>query len=53
MVLCAIGGTASIISVIDAVKAGKQIALASKEAIVSAGGIVMRLAKNTAWISFR
>jgi len=45
-VLVAIGGTSSIMPLIEAIKAGKQIALASKETLVSAGGIVMDMARN-------
>lgn len=46
IVLVAIGGTLSIIPLIAAIEAGKDIALASKEAMVSAGELVMRLAKR-------
>lgn len=47
IVVAAIGGTeASLKSLIAAVGAGKRIALASKEALVSAGDIVMKLARD-------
>ncbi len=46
LVLVAISGTSSIIPLISAIKAGKRIALASKESLVSAGEIVMRLARE-------
>ncbi|MDD5439462.1 MAG: 1-deoxy-D-xylulose-5-phosphate reductoisomerase [Candidatus Omnitrophica bacterium] len=45
-VLVAIGGTLSILPLIAAIKAGKEIALASKEALVSAGSIVVDLARK-------
>ena len=41
MVLAAIVGTAGLLPVLSAVRAGKDIALASKEVLVMAGGIVM------------
>lgn len=40
-VLCAIVGTAGLLPVLEAVKAGKRIALASKEVLVMAGELVM------------
>jgi len=46
LVLVAIGGTLSILPLIESIKAGKQIALASKETLVSAGGIVTKLARE-------
>jgi 1-deoxy-D-xylulose-5-phosphate reductoisomerase len=46
MVLCAIVGNGGLIPVIEAVKAGKDIALASKEVLVMAGEIVMGLVKK-------
>ena len=46
LVLLAITGTASLIPLVDAIKAGKRIALANKEALVSAGPIVTALAKR-------
>lgn len=46
MVLCAIVGTAGLIPVIEAIKAGKDIAIASKEILVMAGGLIMGLAKQ-------
>ena len=51
LVVLAIAGTASIIPLVEAVKHKKRIALASKEALISAGPIVMSLAeKNGACI---
>ena len=46
MVVLAIAGTASIIPLVEAVKHKKRIALANKEALVSAGPIVMREARK-------
>ncbi|MFW5802731.1 MAG: 1-deoxy-D-xylulose-5-phosphate reductoisomerase [Verrucomicrobiota bacterium] len=46
MVLCAIVGTAGIPPVLDAIRAGRTIALASKEVLVSAGEVVMAEAKR-------
>ncbi len=46
LVVMAIAGTASIIPLIEAVKHKKRIALANKEALVSAGPIVMRMARE-------
>jgi len=45
MVLCAIVGSSALIPVITAINNGKNIALASKEALVMAGDEVMRTAK--------
>lgn len=45
MVLCAISGTAGIKPVLSAIRAGKDIALASKEVLVSAGNIVTAAAR--------
>lgn len=42
MVLCAITGTAGFAPVLAAIRAGKNIALASKEILVMAGELVMR-----------
>lgn len=42
LVLCAIVGTAGLAPVLAAIRAGKDIALASKEVLVMAGGLVMR-----------
>lgn len=49
MVLCAIVGTGGLHPVMEAVRAGKEIALASKEVLVMAGEPVMKLIreKNT------
>ena len=44
--ICAIVGAASITAVIQAIQAGKTLALASKEALVVAGGIIMPLARD-------
>ncbi|MBE6373059.1 MAG: 1-deoxy-D-xylulose-5-phosphate reductoisomerase [Lentisphaerae bacterium] len=45
MILCAIVGTAGLLPVMEAVRAGKEIALASKEVMVMAGEPVMDLVK--------
>ena len=45
LVLCAIVGAASLLPVVEAIKAGKNVALASKEALVMGGEIVMQLAE--------
>ena len=45
MILCAIVGTAGLLPVMEAVRAGKEIALASKEVMVMAGEPVMNLVK--------
>lgn len=45
-VLCAIVGTAGIQPVLSAIRAGRTIALASKEVLVSAGEVVMAEAKR-------
>ncbi len=42
LVLCAIVGTGGLIPVLESVKAGKDIAIASKEVLVMAGELVMR-----------
>jgi 1-deoxy-D-xylulose-5-phosphate reductoisomerase len=47
MVLMAISTTACLIPLVEAIKSKKLIALANKEAIVSAGPIIMDLAKKT------
>ena len=47
MVLCAIVGTAGLIPVIEAIKAGKDIAIASKEILVMAGHLVMGAGQKT------
>ncbi len=41
LILCAIVGTAGLVPVLEAVKAGKDIAIASKEVLVMAGELVM------------
>ncbi|MDD4203309.1 MAG: 1-deoxy-D-xylulose-5-phosphate reductoisomerase [Candidatus Omnitrophica bacterium] len=46
IVVIAISGTTSILPLIEAIKAKKQIAVASKEAFVSAGRIVKEMAKK-------
>jgi 1-deoxy-D-xylulose-5-phosphate reductoisomerase len=46
MVLCAIVGTAGLAPVLAAIRAGKDIALASKEILVMAGEIVMAEARR-------
>ncbi|PIQ90111.1 MAG: 1-deoxy-D-xylulose-5-phosphate reductoisomerase [Candidatus Omnitrophica bacterium CG11_big_fil_rev_8_21_14_0_20_41_12] len=45
-IMFAISGSAALGPLISAIKAGKDIALANKEALVMAGPIVMRLAKK-------
>ncbi|MDO8488847.1 MAG: 1-deoxy-D-xylulose-5-phosphate reductoisomerase [Candidatus Omnitrophota bacterium] len=45
-IMFAICGSAALIPLISAIKAGKDIALANKEALVMAGPIVMRLAEK-------
>ncbi len=47
MVLCAIIGTAGINPVLAALKAGKHVALASKEVLVLAGELVMKAAAES------
>ncbi len=42
LVLCAIVGTGGLLPVLESVKAGKDIAIASKEVLVMAGELVMR-----------
>lgn len=44
LVLCAVVGTAGLLPVLAALRAGKQLALASKEVLVMAGGLVMKTA---------
>lgn len=46
MILCAIVGTAGLLPVMEAIRAGKEIALASKEVMVMAGELVMNLVKE-------
>ena len=46
LVVCAIVGSASLIPLLAAIRAGKDIALASKEALVMAGSLVMSEAKK-------
>lgn len=47
IVLCAIVGTSGILPVIAALKAGKKVALASKEVLVLAGELVMQAAAES------
>ena len=47
VVLCAIVGTAGLLPVLSAVRAGKRIALASKEILVMAGSLVMAAAARS------
>jgi len=42
LVLCAIVGTGGLVPVLEAIKAGKDIAIASKEVLVMAGELVMK-----------
>ena len=46
IVLCASSGTAALDAVLCAIEAGKTIALANKEVLVMAGGIVMDAARK-------
>ncbi len=46
LVVCAIVGSASLMPLLGAIRAGKDIALASKEALVMAGGLVMEEASR-------
>ena len=46
IVLCASSGTAALDAVLCAIEAGKTIALANKEVLVMAGGIVMEAARK-------
>ncbi|MFH1790669.1 MAG: 1-deoxy-D-xylulose-5-phosphate reductoisomerase [Candidatus Omnitrophota bacterium] len=47
IILMAIGGTQAIVPLVDAVRRGRRVALASKEALVSAGAVITRLAAKT------
>ena len=47
LVLCASSGTAALESVLAAIEAGKTIALANKEVLVMAGGLVMDAARRS------
>ncbi|MCF7791789.1 MAG: 1-deoxy-D-xylulose-5-phosphate reductoisomerase [Victivallales bacterium] len=46
IVLCAVVGTAALLPVLEALKNGKDIAIASKEILVMAGEIVMKTAEK-------
>ena len=46
MVLCSIVGTGGLIPVMEALRAGREIALASKEVLVMAGSVVMPMVKR-------
>lgn len=46
MVLSAIVGIAGLIPTLEAIKAGKHVALSNKESLVAAGSIVMKTAKD-------
>jgi 1-deoxy-D-xylulose-5-phosphate reductoisomerase len=46
VVLCAVVGTAALLPVLEAIKCGKDIAIASKEILVMAGEIVMKAAED-------
>ena len=46
MILCAIVGTAGLLPVMEAIRSGKEIALASKEVMVMAGELVMGMVKE-------
>ncbi len=45
--IIAISGTAAIIPLVEAIKKGKRIALANKEALISAGPVIMSMARKT------
>jgi len=45
-VMVAVTGSAALVPLISAIKSGKEIALANKEALVMAGVMIMRLAKE-------
>jgi len=47
MTLCAISGAAGLLPVVHAIKARKDIALATKEALVMSGEIIMDMVKKT------
>jgi 1-deoxy-D-xylulose-5-phosphate reductoisomerase len=47
LVLCASSGTAALEAVLAAIEAGKTIALANKEVLVMAGGLVLDAARRT------
>jgi 1-deoxy-D-xylulose-5-phosphate reductoisomerase len=44
--VCAIVGAAGLLPAIEAIRSGKEIALANKEVLVMAGGIVMEMARS-------
>ena len=46
LVLCGISGSPGLLPVIETLKAGKRLALATKEALVMAGSIVTKLARE-------
>ena len=46
MILCSIVGTAGLLPVMEAIRSGKEIALASKEVMVMAGELVMGMVKE-------
>ena len=46
IVLCAVVGTSALLPVLEAIRAGKDIAIASKEILVMAGELVMQEAKK-------
>ena len=53
LVLCGISGSPGLLPVIETLKAGKRLALATKEALVMAGSIVTSLARETTCINIR
>lgn len=53
IVLTAVVGMMGIVPTIRAIEAGKDIALANKETLVTAGHIIMPLAKEKTYISIR
>ncbi len=46
LVVCAVVGAAGLMPVVEALRQGKDVALATKEVLVTAGGIVTRLARG-------
>ena len=47
MLVMAISGNASLLPLVSAIEAGKRVALASKEPLVSAGEVVLRKARKS------
>src|SRR3989338_978159 len=53
ILMAATNGTSSLLSVLDALNAGKQVALANKEILVMAGGLVMQAARQNQAVGAR